>query len=145
MLNDLNSLTSQASQMYPIFDDTSDQYDQVATQKVLTFMRGYLSDGSMTPSDAFVAALADGIELYNLDADPEPQPELDTKPTKKAPKKATKEKIKLAEKAAKSPAGHGKASTDAGAVVPDIEKMSDAEIDALPAETIARLRGDFVE
>lgn len=142
---ELNSLTDQAAELYPIFNDDSADYNPAATQKVLTFMRGYLADGNMTPADAFVAALADGIELFGLDAMREAPQEADTSPKKKAPRKKTQEKLDLAEKTPKSPAGHGRGSAEAGAVVPRIEDMSDAEIDALPAETIARLRGDFVE
>lgn len=147
MMSELNELTTQAAERYPLFSDKSEDFDPVATQKVLTFMRGYMSE-DMSPGDAFVAALADGVELLGLDArygyletDPEP----DRTPRKKAPKKKVKEKIELSEKQPKSPAGHGKGSADAGAVVPDIEKMSDAEIDALPADTLARLRGDYVD
>lgn len=154
MMSDLDSLTSQASELYPIFDQNSPDYDQNATAKVLTFMRGYLSDTTspMSPPDAFVAALADGIAMYDLDtrygyaeteSEPEPKPQKTT--TKKAPKKNAKEKAELASKQPKSPAGHGRAATDAGVVAPDIGKMSDAEIEALPPETLARLRGDFVD
>lgn len=148
-LQELDDLTTQAASMYPIFNDTTDEFDPNATQKVLTFMRGYAQE--MTPADAFVSALSDVINMYDLDTkygyaetekkdDPKPEPK-----KKAAPKKKTKEKIEVAKKQPKSPAGLGKGSSDAGAAVPDIEKMSDAEIDALPADTLARLRGDYVD
>lgn len=152
MMSELNSLSTQASQMYPVFDDSSPEFSQEATQKVLTFMRGYMSDerNPLSPGDAFVAALADGIAMYDLDtkygyAESQETTEEDTKPEKLPAKKKTKEKIELAGKQPKSPASQGRGSADAGAAVPDIEKMSDAEIDALPADTLARLRGDFVD
>lgn len=142
MMSELNSLTHQAAEMYPLFDENSAEFDVDATQKVLTFMRGYIAS-DMTPTDAFVAALADGIDLFDLNTryskeKPEPKP-------KKTTVKKTKEKLDVATKQHKSPAGEGLASAGAGAVVPDIDKLSDAEIDALPAETLARLRGDILD
>jgi hypothetical protein len=149
--SELNSLADQAAELYPIFKDTHPDFDADATQKVLTFMRGYMSDTAnpMQASDAFVAALADGISLYDLDSTyGHNQQESDSAPKdpkKSAPKRKTKEKIDVAAKQARSPAGAGRASMDAGANVPDVDKMSDAEIEALPAETLARLRGDFMD
>jgi hypothetical protein len=145
VLRELDSLSTQASKMYPVFDDTSAEFDPAVTQKVLTYMRGYTAD-NLSPPDAFVSALADVITLYNLD-ESEAQKTTkggETKPASKKAIKKTKEKIAVAEKQPKSPAGQGAASIDAGATVPSIDKLSDAELDALPPETIARLRGDFV-
>lgn len=147
-LDELNELSTQAAKMYPIFNDTKEDFDKVATQKVLTFMRGYATE--MNPADAFVTALSDVINMYDLDtkygyAEQKDEPKPDPKPKKKAAKKQTKEKLEVAKKQPKSPAGLGKGSSDAGAAVPDIEKMSDAEIDALPADTLARLRGDYMD
>lgn len=149
-LDELNELSTQAAKMYPIFNDTAEEFDAAATQKVLTFMRGYAQE--MNPADAFVSALSDVINMYDLDtkygyteSQGETPKKQDATPKKKAPKKQTKEKLEVAKKQPKSPAGLGKGSADAGAAVPDIEKMSDAEIDALPADTLARLRGDYVD
>lgn len=145
-IRELDSLSKQAAQMYPVFDDTSADYDDRLTQQVLTFMRGYSE--LQPPGDAFVSALADVIQLHDLDSRyGHNQPAEEPAPKKVTKKKTTKtkEKLAIAEKQVRSPAGAGRGSNDAGAAVPDIEKMSDAEIDALPAETLARLRGDFVD
>lgn len=150
MERELNELTGQAAKMYPTFDDASADFDPVATNKVLTFMRGYV--GEMEPDDAFVAALSDVIDIYGLDTkygytEDEATEKPAEKPAakKKGSKKQTKKKIELAEKQVKTPAGQGRASTDSGVVAPDIDKMSDAELEALPEATLARLRGDFVD
>lgn len=83
--------------------------------------------------------------MFGLDnsATPEPEPKPEVKKGK--PIKKVKEKLKVAEQQVKSPAGEGRASKDIGAVVPDVTKMTDAELDALPPETLARIRGDYFE
>lgn len=145
MINELNSLTDQAQSMYPVLNESHADYNPAVAQKTVTFMKGYVSDG-MDPSEAFVAALADTIDLYNLDgnkATEQPKPEKKVTKKKAIEKKAEKKKVR--EQQHRTPAGEGRGSADAGAVVPDISKLSDAEIDALPPETLARLRGDFVD
>lgn len=145
---EVDSLANQAEKLYPVLDDSHPDYNPKVVHKVMTFMRGYQADG-LTPDNALVAGLADAIELYDLDAGDEVTEDEDTKedpkPKKKAAIKKTKEKLALQKKQGHSPAGEGKSSSDAGAVVPDIETMTDEEIDALPAKTLARLRGDFPE
>lgn len=146
VVRELNSLVAQSQQMYPVFDENSADYNPTISAKTVTFMKGYVADG-MEPSEAFVAALADSIDLYDLDgakkADPEPKPE--KKVTQKKAISKKKEKADLQKKQHRTPAGEGRGSADAGAVVPDISKLSDEDIDALPPETLARLRGDYVD
>ena len=143
----VDSLARQAEELYPVLDDSHPDYDAKVVDKVLTFMRGYESTG-MTPDNALIAGLADAIYMYDLDG---PGDEVtESKVTQKAPKKGKpitkiKEKLDIQQKQGKSPVGDGKGSADAGAVVPDISQMTDEEIDALPAKTLARLRGDFPE
>lgn len=148
----LNKLSSEAEQMFPMFDENSDDYNQEATDKVIVFMRGYASQG-MNLDDAFVAGLADVLEIYNVDTgsqgDGDTKDEDEEKPSKKTrkkkPIKKVKKKLDDAKKQGQTPAGEGKGSADAGVAVPDIEQMTDEELDALPAEKLARLRGDFVD
>jgi hypothetical protein len=112
--------------------------------KVLTFMRGYESSENMTRGDAFVAGLADVVELYNLmppEEDAEADADAEPKPTGK--KKVDKKKAKLKEDAHKPVGLDGDSSADAGIVAPNIEDMTDEELDALPEKTLARMRGDF--
>jgi len=142
----LDSLTKEAENMFPIFNESSDDFNPEAVSKTLTFMRGYQAEG-LKADDAFVAAVADMMEMYDLgteqQSDDVPKKK-GKKVTKKAPIVKTKEKIKTAKQQAQTPAGEGQGSDEAGAVVPDIEQMTDEEIDALPEKTLARMRGDFV-
>lgn len=150
MLDAVDSLANQAEVLYPVLDQSHEDFNPAIVRKVTTFMRGYEADG-MNPDDALVAGLADAIELFDLDTkygdteDDEPDPKPEKKVTKKKAIKKTKDKLRAQKQQGKSPAGEGKGSSDAGAVVPDIEQMTDEEIDALPPETLARLRGDFVD
>lgn len=144
----LNKLSTEAEQMFPIFNENSEDYNQEATNKVIVFMRGYASQG-MNLDDAFVAGLADVMEIYGLgtesQGDDDTEDKEEKKPTrKKKPIKKVKNKLAVAEKQGKTPAGEGKGSADAGVVAPDINQMTDEELDALPAEKLARLRGDFM-
>lgn len=142
----VNALSSEAEKMFPAFDQDSDEFNPAAVTKTLTFMRGYQSEG-MTADDAFVAALADTIEIFGLDTESlnDEVPEKGGKKvTKKPPIVKTKEKIAASKRAGKTPGGEGKGSADVGAAVIDVDKLSEEELDALPATQLARLRGDFI-
>lgn len=146
----VDSLSKEAERMFPAFDENSDDFNPQAVSKTLTFMRGYQADG-MGADDAFVAALADTIEIFGLDTESQSDEESgDTAGktgktvTKKKAKADVKKKLDLAKKQGKSPAGEGKGSADVGAAVVDVETLTEDEIDALPAAQLARLRGDFI-
>lgn len=149
----LKGLSGEAEKMFPIFDPDSENFNPDAVGKVLTFMKGY-ELGGMPSDDAFVTGLADAMEIYNLvqsDEETESQGDEkkeDEKPGKKVTKKApiTKvaEKIAASKQQGKSPAGQGDGSSDRGAVAPNIEDMTDEEMDALPPEMLARMRGDLL-
>lgn len=148
---ELNSLSNQAEKLYPVFDPEHADFDAGLTNRVLAYYQGYVASGQIpNKSDAFVQALADVVEVEKLDdkygepapeVDPTPDPE--PKPTGKD-KTDKKAKAAAAKKAHQPVAGEGAPSDSTGAVVPDIETMTDDEIDALPEKTLARLRGDFV-
>jgi len=140
---ELLALSSEAQTMFDVFNPDHEDYNQPMLNKVLTFMRGYEASGEMSRSDAFVAGLADVVEMYDLMPE-EAAPADDGKPKPTGKKKVDPKKAKLKEQAHQPVAGQGAASADNGAVAPDIETMTDEEIDALPEKTLARLRGDFV-
>ena len=157
----VDALSKEAESMFPMFDETADDFNPAATRKVVVFMNGYMAEG-MAPDDAFVAGLADVLEQYDVATQSqgdEDQGDEDTgenadkgeksgkkkKTRKKKPINKNKEKLKDAEQQGQTPAGSGKGSGDAGVDAPDIEQMTDEELDALPPEKLARLRGDFVD
>lgn len=138
---ELVAMSKEAEQMFDVFNPDSDNYNQPMLDKVMVFMRGY--EGEMNRSDAFVAALADVVEMYDLMPDSDGEADSSSpKPTGKA--KVDPKKAKLKEKAHVPVGGEGQGSAVAGAVVPSIEDMSDEELDALPEKTLARMRGDIL-
>jgi len=141
---ELLHMSKEAETMFDVFNPDHEDYNQGMLNKVLTFMRGYESTGEMSRGDAFVAGLADVVEMYDLMPDEDDTPADDGKPKPTGKKKVDPKKAGLKKKAHVPVAGEGAASADSGAVVPDIETMTDEEIDALPEKTLARLRGDFV-
>jgi hypothetical protein len=148
-MRDLNSLSLQAEEMYPVFNESAADYDPVIAGRVVTYMKGYMADGQSV-SDAFVSGLADVIQQYGLDAsDDEVTESEDTKPQKTVKKgkpiKKTKEKLKAAKQQGQTPAGQGEGSADRGVAAPSIEEMTDEDLDKLSPAQLARLRGDFVE
>ena len=139
--SELLALSQEAESMFGQFNPDHADYNQGMLNKVMTFMRGYESSGEMSRSDAFVAGLADVVEMYDLmpeeagDENPEPKPK---------PKPKTVDKTAVRKQAHTPVAGEGSGSADAGAVAPSIDDMTDEELDALPEKTLARMRGDIL-
>jgi hypothetical protein len=148
----LDSLSVQAEEAYPVFNEGHPDYDANIAAKVVTYMRGYMADGKTSIPDAFVSGLADVIQQYDLDTkygetesqgDPEPDPV--PPPKKGKPIKKTAEKVKLAKKQAASPASGGDSFDSAGVAARSIEDMSDKDLDNLSAKQLAIMRGDYIE
>ncbi len=141
---ELASMSKEAESMFPVFDKNHEDFDPSITHKVMVYMRGYIGE-SHAPTDAFVNALADVIEQYDLDTkygfgeEPKEETPKETPPPKKDPKKG-----EVRKQAHQPAAKGGERSVDAGVATPNIFEMSDADLDKLSEEQIARLRGDFV-
>jgi len=137
---ELVAMSKEAEQMFDVFNPDSDNYNQPMLDKVMVFMRGY--EGTMGRGDAFVAALADVVEMYDLMPPEEGDAPAAGTPTGKA--KVDPKKAKLKAQAHQPVGNQGGASADTGAVAPSIDDMSDEELDALPEKTLARMRGDIL-
>jgi len=142
--DELLSLSREAEKMFDVFSPDSENYNQAMLDKVMIFMRGYESS-DMSRSDAFVAGLADVIELYGLEVPgvEVPKKGKTTTPTGKR-REGGKKKEEARENAHQPVGSQGKSSAALGAAVADINNMSDEEIEALPEKTLARMRGDFL-
>lgn len=143
----LNALTTEAENLFPQFDAKAAEFDPAIVAKTVTFMRGYQAQGE-TPDEAFISALADAIEFFGLDDTESPgdvvTPKTGKTVTKKDPIRKVKEKIAASKKAVRPLADAGQGSADAGTVIPDIDQMSEDELDALPESMLARMRGDIL-
>jgi hypothetical protein len=146
--DEVNALSKETEKMFPVFDGNHEDFDSNITSKMLAFYRGYLAgDEYDTMGDAFVAALADVVDLYdlterynvNLGDDPAPEPKPAAEPKKDPKKESLREQ---AHQPVTSNTGEG--SADRGVAVPDIMEMSDEDMDRLSESQLAKLRGDFI-
>lgn len=141
--SDLLALSQEAQKMFDVFDPEHENYDQSILDKVMVYMRGYEASGNIKRTDAFVNALSDVAEQYDLM--PPADDDDDTPKPKPLPAKKGGKKKEDARADAHQPVGdNGAGSADAGVSAPDVEAMTDEEFDALPEASQARLRGDFV-
>jgi hypothetical protein len=152
--SELDALSEEAEVLYPVFDPNHEDFDESLTNRVLVYYQGYAASGqAKNQGDAFVMALADVVQQADLDTKygkaEDTDTDTDTSKEEKViddPKKDSKKKAKadLAGKAHTPAVKEGGASDDTGAAVPDVNKMTDEELDALPPKALARLRGDFI-
>ena len=131
---------------FPVFDQSSDQYNAEYTQEVVD-----LRDAFIIKGDNAVTALAKAakfvIREYGLDDSYEPTPAL-ASTNKRAVDEVAKKRAEVSRKlkAAESqpPELPGESSANRGERMLDISSMSEEEFNALPEATIKRLRGDVL-
>jgi hypothetical protein len=131
---------------FPVFDQSSDQYNAEYTQEVVD-----LRDAFIIKGDNAVTALAKAakfvIREYGLDDSYEPTPAL-ASTNKRAVDEVAKRRAEVSRKlkAAESqpPELPGESSANRGERMLDISVMSEEEFNALPEATIKRLRGDVL-
>ena len=131
---------------FPVFDQSSDQYNAEYTQEVVD-----LRDAFIIKGDNAVTALAKAakfvIREYGLDDSYEPTPAL-ASTNKRAVDEVAKKRAEVSRKlkAAESqpPELSGESSANRGERMLDISVMSEEEFNALPEATIKRLRGDVL-
>ena len=128
----LQQKAAELAAKFPVLDETHANYDEGKTQEVLDLRDAFMIQG-FTGVDAL-----DKATKYVMG---EPAPKEDPVGKKIVEKKKvanTQKKIEAAEK--QPPAMKGKNKTEKKI---DISKMSVDEFDALPPETLRRMRGDF--
>ena len=133
----LQQKAAELASKFPVLDETHADFDESKTQEVLDLRDAYILQGR-TGAEALQKAVD---LLMPTSIDPAPINEPDPVQEQVAEKKKvanTKNKIKAAEK--QPPAMKGKNKTEKKI---DISKMSVDEFDALPPETLRRMRGDF--
>ena len=129
---------------FPVFDRSSDQYNEAYTQEVID-----LRDAFIVKGDNAVAALSKAakfvIKEYGLDAD---SPSLSSKTAPKQVDEVAKRRTEVSRKlkAAKSqpPELPGESSAARGERAVDVSTMTEEEFSALPEATLKRLRGDIL-
>ena len=130
----LQQKAAELAAKFPVLDETHADFDETKTQEVLDLRDAFMIQG-FTGVDAL-----DKATKYVM-GESEPAPKEDAVGKKIVEKKKvanTQKKIEAAEK--QPPAMKGKNKTEKKI---DISKMSVDEFDALPPETLRRMRGDF--
>lgn len=128
---------------YPPLNPDSANFDKELTADIVRVRNGLIASGSNA-----VDALNEAVELQLARRgliEPEGQTQEKPKPAarKKRKKNTVAEKLKAQRSQPAEQSGEG-AATRATEDEIDLDKLSDEEFDALPAKTLARLRGDIL-
>jgi len=147
----VNSILDQLEEQFPMFDESSDQYNAEANADVLKVQRGLIATGD-SAADALVEAVNLILPKYGITMEEDNgTSEKDAETAKKAAEKAAADKKKQVEKnldtSGKMPPNMDNAGDDsdsAGAThdLPNVLDLTDAEYDALPEATRKAMRGD---
>jgi Skp family chaperone for outer membrane proteins len=141
------ALATAAAEMeatYPIFDRNSETFDSDRTQEVVELRDAFITQG-FEPVDALAKAVNFVVKSNDIAAVGESAPSLSGKANSVADIDKKRREISKKLKAAETqpPELPGESSSSRGESYIDINKLSQAEFDALPEATIQRLRGDF--
>ena len=147
-LNDLQVVAKEIETKYPVFDKTSEVFNEDYTNEVLELRDAFVTRGTV-PAEALKKAVNYVVNSNNLDT-PTETTTLSEQPKQPAPKqvdqvakkrKEVKKKLKAAE--SQPPDMPGESSAAHGEKTVDIASMSEDEFNALPEATLKRLRGDI--
>ena len=133
-LSALQAKAAQLAESFPILNETHADFDEVKTQEVLDLRDAFVVQG-ICAADAL-----DKAAKYIVGT-PAPAPKVNTVQQKIVEKKKvanTQKKMEAAE--SQPPSMKGKTKIEKKL---DINTLSVDEFDALPAETLRRMRGDF--
>lgn len=142
----LDEMSDDYAKEFPGFDPESDQYDADAIDEVKALYTGYLAQ-SKNPLAAFEKAVEAVIKLRDWGREEAPvvEPEAPAAPPKTKPSsEQVRKKVELAGKQPPVISDKGAGLPKPGAERISVTDMSDAEYEALPPATKARLRGDYV-
>lgn len=141
------ALATAAAEMeatYPTFDRNSETFNSDRTQEVVELRDAFMTQG-FEPVDALAKAVNFVVKSNDIAAVGESAPTLSGKANSVADidkkRREVSKKLKAAE--TQPPELPGESSSSRGESHIDINKLSQAEFDALPEATIQRLRGDF--
>lgn len=131
----LQKKAEELATQYSVLDETHADFNKEVTQEVLDLRDAFITQG-FTGADAL-----DKAAKYVMGPYKEPEPTtsaVDKKVVEKKKVANTKKKIEAAESQPPTLKGKNKVEKKV-----DINNMSVDEFDALPAETLKRMRGDF--
>ena len=145
----IDTVVSKLESEFPVLNKASDDFDPRMVNFVLAEQQRLITELKLTPHEALQRAGKETMELFGhkpagAKADPEEKPET---PAEKRQREA---RAKVADTVARQPASLKDAGLDSDKagqdkVDLDVNKLTEAEFNALPAAQLAKLRGDFVE
>jgi|TARA_R100000081_G_scaffold56107_1_gene27554 hypothetical protein len=140
--NALQQAAAAMEEAYPMFSKDSDQFDEALTNEVVELRNAFIANGANVV-DALGKAVRYVVADKGLDAE---TTSLGTAPTPvdEVAKKRAQVNKKLKAASAQPPELPGESAADHGDSAINVESMTEDEFDALPAATLARLRGDIV-
>ncbi|MEB3319808.1 MAG: hypothetical protein VKI63_02575 [Cyanobium sp.] len=142
---EIDVVIAKAEATYPELDPSNEGvYNAAIVEEIGAYYAARMNLGD-TPAAAMQKAIDAMVRVHGIGTPPlEPPKPVPAKKNLEVVKKATAAKVELAKKAAPALGDVGKSGAENGLADIDIDKLTDKDIDALPASTLARLRGDFL-
>ena len=143
----LQAAAKEIETSYPVLDENSAEYNEDLQKEVIDLrdafvVQGYEAADALRKATNYTLA-AKAPELLNPSEEPVPHAEAPgLKEVAQKKKQATVSK-KLEAASAQPPELQGESNADRGESTLDVNALSEDEFNALPEETLRRLRGDF--
>lgn len=147
----IDAVVSELQSAYPVLKEDSEDYNARLVEIVLAEQTRLIADARMSPSQALAKAGKDIMEMFGhkpTGAEKEEKPNTKAAETERRRLEALKSSVEASKKQPGSLKDVGMDSDKAGKDKPgemDPNKLSYKEFNALPADVLARMRGDFVE
>lgn len=145
----IDTVVSKLESEFPVLNKASDDFDPRMVNFVLVEQQRLITELKLTPHEALQRAGKETMELFGHKPAGS-KVDLEEKPETPAEKRQREARAKVADTVARQPASLKDAGLDSDKagqdkVDLDVNKLTEAEFNALPAAELAKLRGDFVE
>ena len=145
----IDTVVSKLESEFPVLNKESDDFDPRMVNFVLAEQQRLITELKLTPHEALQRAGKETMELFGHKPAGS-KVDREEKPETPAEKRQREARAKVADTVARQPASLKDAGLDSdkagqGKVDLDVNKLTEAEFNALPAAELAKLRGDFVE
>tara|TARA_R110002050_G_scaffold233589_1_gene369465 strand:+ start:149 stop:1216 length:1068 start_codon:yes stop_codon:yes gene_type:complete len=127
-------------EQYPVLDENSADYDETIANEVVELRDAFIVQGYQA-SDALTKATGYVIKNNAPVAQEAVQPKSNVQTIEKKKTATVKKKIEASQ--AQPPELKGQGNAERGEGTLDVDALSEDEFNALPVETLRRLRGDF--
>lgn len=127
-------------EQYPVLDENNADYDETVANEVIELRDAFIVQGYQA-SDALTKATGYVMKVSEPAAQEAPQPKSNVETIQKKKTATVKKKIEASQ--AQPPELKGQGNAERGEGTLDVDALSEDEFNALPEETLRRLRGDF--